>query len=142
MSAPSNPYEIARRLLGVKEIPGQASHPFILWCVSTAGGNGGDEIPWCSAFVNGIALLAGCQRTNSLAARSWLNAGTRVEVDDARAGFDIVILRRGKEPWQGHVGFYHAHDSETVAVLGGNQSDAVSVERFPLGQVLQVRRLG
>jgi uncharacterized protein (TIGR02594 family) len=143
MSQSSTPYDIARRLVGVKEIPGAASHPFILWCISTAGGNGGDEVPWCSAFVNAIALLTGCQRTNSLAARSWLNVGTRLaSINDARAGSDIVVLKRGTQPWQGHVGFYHAHDSTTVAIVGGNQSDAVSIERFGIGDVLGVVRLG
>lgn len=137
------PYNIAYRLIGTREVPGRGANPFIAWCLSTAGGQGDDEIPWCSAFVNGIAILAGVQRSNSLAARSWLTMGKAVEsINDARVLFDIVVLKRGTQPWQGHVGFYHAHDSTTVAVLGGNQSDTVCVQRFPLGDVLAVRRLG
>lgn len=137
------PYNIAYRMINEREVPGRVANPFIAWCISTAGGAADDEIPWCSGFVNAIAKLAGCQRTNSLAARSWLNVGKRLDsINDARVGYDVVILKRGTQPWQGHVGFYHAHDSTTVAVLGGNQSDTVCVQRFPLGDVLAVRRLG
>lgn len=118
--------------------------------VATVTGN-------CSAFVSYIAFLLGLPRSKSLAARSWLAIGTPVELANARSGFDVVILKRGKTPQPGpevlhapgHVGFFSALSpafpgssrSGKVYLLGGNQGDAVSVAPFDTEDVLGVRRL-
>lgn len=41
----------------------------------------------------------------------------------------------------GHVGFFAGLDGASVKVLGGNQSNAVSIQNFPIASVLGVRRL-
>lgn len=97
-----------------------------------------DEIPWCSAFVNGIAWELGLPRSESAAARSWLAVGRDIPIDVAKPGFDIVILERGKG---GHVGFYESHDNFFVSMLGGNQGNKVSIASFERGRILGVRRL-
>ena len=138
------PYTIAHNLIGVHEVPGAKSHPLIEWMLSLCSPDGmhSDETPWCSAFVNGVAELCGCARSRSLAARSWLKIGTPVDITLARVGWDVVILSRPPNEWAGHVGFFAAIDSTTVAVLAGNQSDEVNIQRFPLDRVLGVRRIG
>jgi len=140
MSLP--PFAIARALLGVHEKPDPGEHPGIAWMLTLCHGPADDEIPWCSAFANFCCRLAGVdQRTNTLRARDWLGVGTPVALDDARTGNDVVVLKRGDNPELGHVGFYAGHDSTTVAVLGGNQSDAVTVARFRHDQVVGIRRV-
>jgi uncharacterized protein (TIGR02594 family) len=136
-------YQLAARYLGIKELSGAAHHPLISWWLSLCryGLNAADEIPWCSAFVNGIAWELGLPRSESAAARSWLKVGTPVELKDAIAGFDVVILSRGASPTAGHVGFYGGQSGQTVTLLGGNQSDAVTVQAFDRSKVLGVRRL-
>ena len=100
-----------------------------------------DEVPWCSSFVNAICWLLRLPRSKSAAARSWLGIGVAVNVFHARPG-DIIVLARGAPP-SGHVGFYAGFDpvAQTVEVLGGNQSDAVSIAKFKMADVLGVRRV-
>lgn len=133
-------YELARRYVGIKERAGERHHPLIQWWfeLSRYGVGTSDETPWCSAFVNGITWELGLPRSQSAAARSWLNIGDPIELKDAVPGNDIVVLERGSG---GHVGFYVSHDDANVTLLGGNQSNAVTVQPFPLGRILGVRRL-
>lgn len=136
-------YLLARRFIGVKEVPGKRSHPFITWTLSLCkfGSDAPDEIPWCSSFVNAIAWMLDLPWSQSAAARSWLQVGIPVQLDDAICGFDVVILERGKDGVSGHVGFYVRHSANTVTLLGGNQHDAVTEQEFDRLRVLGVRRL-
>lgn len=143
-------YDLAMRFAGVKETPGAASNPAVLsmlrldqaWPVD-------DSVPWCGAFTSYIAWLLRLPRSKSLGARTWLEIGTPVPLEQAEVGFDVVVLQRGtgKQPGPdvikapGHVGFFAGRDGNTVLILGGNQSDSVSVASFPTSRVLGVRRL-
>jgi uncharacterized protein (TIGR02594 family) len=145
------PLSITENLVGLKEIPGQKDHPFIVWCLSTVGfPEAHDELAWCSALVNGIAKLCGLPRSKSAVARSWLLVGTSVmNIEDAIPGFDIVILKRGGDDQpgpevidaQGHVGFFDGFEEDKVWIVGGNQSDAVNRASFPRDRILGIRRL-
>lgn len=146
-------YEIAARLLGKAEIPGPKSHPMIDWAFLEAGLPGfRDDAAWCGAFRGLCGMLAGEKPVKLPArARSWLAWGVAVELEDAARG-DTIILKRGagSQPGPdvidapGHVGWVSAllPARLEVEVLGGNQGDKVSVQRFPLSQVLGVRRAG
>lgn len=144
-------FDLAKRLIKVKEIPGSGDNPFILWCLSLCHLSGSlhDEISWCSAFVNEIAFRLGLPRSESAAARSWLKVGTPVSLEDAEPGNDVVILKRGtgNQPGPevinapGHVGFFGGIAGQYVIVLGGNQHDSVNVSKFPVANILGVRRL-
>ena len=143
-------YDLARRYLGVEEIPGEEHHPLILWWHSlTTLKATADEVPWCSAFVNGIAWELDLPRTDSAAARSWLRVGKEIPLDEAKPGFDIVVFKRGGggQPGPevldapGHVAFYSQHDNFFVDVLGGNQGNKVSISSYERGRILGVRRL-
>lgn len=144
-------FELAQRFIGVRELPGAADTPLIQWWLSLCGmgAHAHDEVPWCSAFANGIAWILRLPRSNSAAARSWLGVGQAVSIDQAVVGNDVVVLKRGegRQPGPevlaapGHVGFFAGREGDRVLVLAGNQSNSVNVASFPADQVLGVRRL-
>lgn len=152
---PTNLYGLAMRFVGVREVAGSASNPQVLAMLKLSGSGDfdawpeDDAVPWCSAFVNYIAWLARYPRSKSLRARSWLRVGVPIELGEAEPGFDVVILKRGRgeQPGPdvikapGHVGFFAGIDGPNVLVLGGNQSNAVTVAPYPRGSLLGVRRL-
>lgn len=137
-------YDLAQRFVGeIRELPGVQHHPFIQWAhmLCGLGSDQPDETPWCSAFVNAIAWTLQLPRSKSAAARSWLNVGQVIELRMAMPGNDIVVLKRGTNPAQGHVGFFAGLQGDRVHLLGGNQGDAVTIASFPIGDVIGVRRL-
>ena len=143
-------FEIGQRFVGTEEVRGIKDNPMILAMLKLDGDwPEHDEVPWCSAFVNYICWLLRLPRSKSLRARSWLEVGRQIDLDDARVDCDIVILRRGDEPQPGpevinapgHVGFYSGHDETYVRLLGGNQGDSVSVRSYRKERLLGVRRL-
>ena len=97
--------------------------------------------PWCAAFANSILAKNGYDTTDSLLARSFLEYG--VPTKDPEQG-DIVVLKRGKSKWAGHVGFYVGHVERNgktyIAVLGGNQSKSVQVSYYDAKRVLGFRK--
>lgn len=94
-------------------------------------------VKWCAAFVNAVLATNGLPGTGKLNARSFLDYGQKT--DDPKAG-DIVVLRRGKNPDEGHVGFFQGFDAKgNVRVLGGNQSHAVNTQTFSRRDVLGFR---
>ncbi len=141
--------DLARKFIGVKEQPGSASNPLVLAMLQhVATWVQDDSVAWCSAFVGFIAWLCSLPQSNSLSARSWLTVGTPISLVEAKPGFDVVVLKRGvNSPGpdvleaEGHVGWFVSQDVTGVTVLGGNQGDAVSIEKFPFDRVLGVRRL-
>lgn len=155
-------YTLAQRYIGIREIAGVASHPLIVWWLSLCSlKDSADSVPWCSAFLNGMAWELRLPRSKSAAARSWLEVGTPIDIFAAEVGFDVVVLKRGPEPQPGpevtrgapgHVGLFaglqmpagnNLNDAAVprVLLLAGNQGDEVSISSFPLSAVLGVRRL-
>jgi hypothetical protein len=74
--------------------------------------------------------------------------GQSIPLSDAKPGYDVVILSRGKNPAPasvlqapGHVGFYAGQDETTVSLLAGNQGDMVGIAAFPKSRILGIRRL-
>jgi uncharacterized protein (TIGR02594 family) len=100
-----------------------------------------DSVAWCAAFVGHCLEKAGIRSTRKLTARSYLNWGIPVEIADAQPG-DIGVIPRGSSSWQGHVFFIDRIEGAWVWGLGGNQSDAVNVKRYPASKLLSVRRAG
>ena len=138
-----NLLSIAAAEIGVKEITGKNANKQILNYAKECGFKDyvSDETAWCSLFVNWVAHKAGMKRSNSLAARSWLNAGMPVENPEPG---DIVIFWREKiESWQGHVGIFvgFSSDGSRIYSLGGNQGNQVSITAYPRNQLLGFRRL-
>lgn len=146
-----SPLALAQRFDGLAETPGAVHNPAVVAMLQLVDHSiHDDETAWCSAFVNYIAWLLDLPRSRSLAARSWLRVGQPIVLTEARPGFDVVILKRGEHAppaavleAPGHVGFFVSlqHAPDRVTVFGGNQSDRVCLETFPLERVLGVRRL-
>lgn len=143
-------FDMAQRFVGIREIEGTASNPHVLAMFRLdANWPQGDDVAWCSAFMNYVAWLLRLPRSKSLRARSWLLVGRAIELTEAEPGFDVVILKRGggNQPGpevieaQGHVGWYAGTEGDRVLLLGGNQSDSVSIGRYPAGRILGIRRL-
>jgi len=146
------PYDLAKRFIGLKEIVGDKHNPFIQWCLTLCGFDNDvpDEVPWCSAFVNGICWMLNLERSKSALARSWLNVGDPIGIASAQRGFDIAILKvHYDDPgienvnFRGHVGFIHEIQwrSGVIMLLGGNQGNKVSIKGYPLKKLLCCRRL-
>lgn len=137
-----NHMDIARSLLGTRELAGSADNPKIVEMYKTIGHAWveHDEVAWCAAFVGYCLEAAGLGSTRALNARSYLTFGVGVKLEDAREG-DIAIFSRGKEAWQGHVAFFVSATGTDVKVLGGNQNDAVTIASYPLSRLLGIRRV-
>jgi uncharacterized protein (TIGR02594 family) len=132
-------FDLAQRFVGTGEVAGTLDNPQILAMLKLDGAwPEHDEVPWCSAFVNYIAWLLRLPRSKNLAARSWLEIGRPVKLEEAIVDSDIVVLSRDGG---GHVGFYAGHDSTNIQMLGGNQGDKVCVSAFPRTRLLGIRRL-
>lgn len=143
-------YDIAQRFIGISEVSGSASNPHVLAMLRLdMKWPKGDDVPWCSAFMNYVAWLLRLPRSKSLRARSWLLVGKPIKLEDAEIGFDVVILKRGsgKQPGPdvinaaGHVGFYAGREGSKILLIGGNQSDAISISRYSSNRILGIRRL-
>jgi uncharacterized protein (TIGR02594 family) len=123
--------------IGIDEIPGPEDNPRIVgYHRSTTLAAADDETPWCSSFVNWCMEQAALQGTKSASARSWLRWGQ--ELSMPRRGC-VVVLSRGNNPQEGHVGFYFDDAGDRILVLGGNQSNRVNVSSYPKARVLSYR---
>lgn len=129
---------IAEKELGISEIPGAVNNPRIVeYHKSTNGEPSGDEVSWCSSFVNYCIKNSGLPGTNSKLARSWMTWGVGLKIP---AFGCVVVLSRGGSPKLGHVGFYVGNTTDdTLRVLGGNQGDKVSIENFQKFRVVGYR---
>lgn len=148
--SPIDAFRTAQRLVGeINERPGpDKNHPAIVWFHELCRlPDSTDEVPWCSSFVNWVCWLHRMTRSKSAAARSWLLVGVPKPLDKAMLG-DVVVLKRGaqqpgpdviKAP--GHVGFYAGFANGQVHLIGGNQSNSVTIARYPAESVLGVRRV-
>jgi uncharacterized protein (TIGR02594 family) len=141
-------YDIAQRFVGIKEMSGTLDNPMILAMLKLDDEwPEHDEVPWCSGFANFVCMILRLPRSKSLRARSWLEVGRPVALEDAKCGFDVVIFNRGGPhdasviDAPGHVAFFARLEGDNVYVLGGNQSNSVKVSPYPREDVLGVRRL-
>lgn len=131
--------EEARKLYGTFEVAGPASNPVIMgWAKETglARTFTADSIPWCGLFMAVVAKRAGKAVVDGpLWARSWTKFGKAA--DRAQLG-DILVFRRAQG--SGHVGLYVGEDYGAFHVLGGNQSDGVTITRIARERCIAIRR--
>ena len=129
------------KLLGTVETPGRADNPIIMsWAkeVGVTSIYSGDEVPWCGLFMAVVAKRAGKDLpATPLWARDWLNFGRKLKFWEAASLGDVLVFGRNGG---GHVGIYIGEDSGAYYVLGGNQSNKVSIVRIAKNRLLGVRR--
>lgn len=133
---------IARSYLGTKELKGSADNPKIIEMYRTVGHTQveHDEVAWCAAFVGHCLERAGFASTRKLNARSYLAWGEKVAgLEQAKEG-DIVVFTRGTSTATGHVAFFLKVAGSQIEVLGGNQSDSVTIARYAKSRLLGIRR--
>ncbi|UIY44120.1 NlpC/P60 family protein [Methylobacterium radiotolerans] len=134
-------YAEATRLKGTRETPGAKSNPVILSWAQKLGGFAAryyrdDATPWCGLFVGhciGATLPDEVLPSNPLSALAWAQFG--VSVSNGRVGSVCVFKRTGG----GHVGFYVGEDADAIHVLGGNQSDNVTIARVAKARLVALR---
>lgn len=134
--------KIAFGELGVKEISGSLHNERILeYSEKTKFDFGTDEVPWCSVFVNWVALQAGLNLSGSAMARSWLKVGKKT--NDPVPGDVVVFWRISKDGPYGHVGFFlgYTDDAKSIFCLGGNQKDEVNVSVYKIDKILEFRKI-
>ena len=100
------------------------------------------QTPWCAAFMNFVLSINGIPNPGSLLAKSYLNFG--IEVFEPKVG-DILVFDRGTEDWQGHVGWFMGTEiingEKIYHVLGGNQSNSVSIKTYSANKLISIRRI-
>jgi len=130
----------ARTLLGVREIPGAKHSPTIMGWIKALGARvlginvTDDETPWCGTFVAHVMqrFELGAPPV-AVRAAAWGAYGRKLNAP--RLGCILVFVR----PGGGHVGFYVGEDDTAYHVLGGNQSNAVTITRIAKGRMTEMR---
>lgn len=125
--------------LGLKEIRGSRHNPRVveMFALSGHGWVKDDETAWCAAAMGAWLKEAGMVGSGSLAARSYLKWGKKTT--KPKRG-DVVVFKRGNSTWQGHVALYLGQAEGRIYVIGGNQSNRVSVTRYPKSKLLGYRK--
>lgn len=98
------------------------------------------KLPWCGdAIETAMALTLPTEPlpSNPYLARNWLKFG--VPLGRPALGAVIVFWRGSKAGTSGHVGFYAGEDAQAYHVLGGNQSNAITIARLDKARVLGFR---
>lgn len=118
--------------LGEVEVAGAKSNPRILeyrrMASCTLGGDDG-AVPWCAIFVNAMLAQSAVKGTGSAMARSFANSKDFERLEKPMVGC-ITVISSNRGPASGHVFFYAGENGLFFFGLGGNQSDAVSVDAF------------
>lgn len=110
---------------------------FVAWAKETglAKVYNDDGIPWCGLIMAVVAKRAGKPVVEGpLWARNWAKfgkAGDRAQLDD------ILVFHRARG--SGHVGLYVGEDYCAFHVLGGSQSDDVTITQIARNRCIAIR---
>ncbi|MGX1259816.1 TIGR02594 family protein [Sinorhizobium fredii] len=131
----------ARRYMGLREVAGPKSNSTIIGWARRLGSwvadfYTNDDTPWCGlAVANWISVTLPSEPlpSNPLGALNWSNVG--IALKEPALGAILTF----KRPGGGHVGFYAGEDSQCFHVLGGNQSNSVSITRIDKSRLQAIR---
>lgn len=136
---------VAFSQIGTTEMVGANHDPQVLKYFAEIGHSWvkDDETPWCAAFANWVCQMAVAEKTGKLNARSFLEIGTEVNIEDAKPGDVVVLWRDTPTSSKGHVAFFTGWNEPKTKVylFGGNQNNKVGIELFDKVRVLGIRRL-
>jgi uncharacterized protein (TIGR02594 family) len=129
--------------LGVKEIPGSASNPVIMQMAKELKIDNiykNDDIAWCAVFISYLCQITGKPLPGNgadlLRAASFAKWGYEVVRGDEQLG-DILVFTR---PGGNHVGICIAESKDSFHILGGNQSNAVTITEISKYRLSAARR--
>ena len=129
--------EVARKDIGLREIPGAPTEPRIAaWLKRLGAWWSDDATPWCGVACAAWMQAAGVPLPQHwYRAKGWLDWGRPLFLP--RFGCVVVYGREGG----GHVGIVVGRDAAgNIMTLGGNQGDAVCIRAFDPGRVLGYRQ--
>lgn len=133
--------QIAAKDVGVRELPGVATHPRIAryYQHTNLGGEPEDgAVAWCSAAMCCWIDESGYISTSRANARSWLGWGDALK--SPKFGCVVVFSRGNPASKQGHVALYAGPgQSGHILVLGGNQNNCVSFQNYESARVVGFR---
>ena len=140
---PTTLKDAAMLFIGTTEIKGTKHNKVILQFGKWAGINwyDKDEIPWCAVFVNAMLYLIGKGGTKSALAKSFLNIGKVVTLDEVKKDPTnvVAIYHRGStaKDISGHVQIViKVNNDNTIDFVTGNVSDTVKTINENLEQML------
>lgn len=136
--------------LGLKEYPGKdVNNPIIMDMAKQLNISGiykNDEVSWCALFISFLCYIVKkplpFRSYELLRAKSFASWGIEVQFNEMQLG-DIVVFER---PGGNHVGILIAVTKDgkgniiTLHVLGGNQSNAVTITEIGFNRLIAVRR--
>lgn len=128
----------ARKHIGTKEYS-SGNNPKILKWADLVGkpisnDYSADSIPWCGLFVAYVFSQIGVIPVDQpLWAKSWTSFG--FGLSEPAFGCVTVFSRNGG----GHVGFYLGENASYYFILGGNQSDMVSIKQIAKNRAIAFR---
>lgn len=135
--------------IGVSEVNGNDSNQAILEFGKRADITwyNNESIPWCAVFVNAMCDIVGLKETKSALAKSFLNWGIKVSINEAiKDSTNVVgVFHRGdKNSGSGHVAILKeiTSDKRFALMLGGNQGNKVCIQRFKLDDTFITFRRG
>jgi len=119
-------YDSLHKMIGKHEV--RNNKELSAWLKSD-GATLGDpsKQPWCGdAIETAIALTLPNEKLpkNPYLASAWSTFGKYVK---PQKGAILSFWRGSPSSWQGHVGLYAGEDSKNFYVLGGNQSNTISI---------------
>lgn len=131
--------EITKYFEGVKTDPvyDKKGRSFTLSETYESGGSG-HVTAWCAAFVNWCLKQAGAPHLGYATAKSWLEFGTPLAHPDYGC-LTVIKPSSSTGSTTGHVAFFVRRKGNNVELLGGNQSDKVSVSAYKESKVLGYR---
>lgn len=97
------------------------------------------RLPWCGDFAEtciAVTLPDEPLPTNPYLARNWLKLGSAIK---PTLGAVLVFWRGSKTGTSGHVGFAVGESGSSYYVIGGNQSNAITVAPISKARLLGVR---
>lgn len=97
------------------------------------------RLPWCGDFVQTCLALTLPDEplpANPWGARNWASFGKACTPQD---GAVLVFWRGSPRGWAGHVGFCVGESAAAYRVLGGNQSNAVTIANVSKRRLLTAR---
>jgi len=137
----------ALQYLGIKEIPGAKSNPIILNMAQQLGIGEiykNDDTSWCGLFMSFLFKITNKpfpdlkgDAFNYLRAAWFIGYGDPVKRGEEMLGDVLIFKREGGH----HVGLYIAESEDTFHVLGGNQSNAVTISEIKKTRLASARRL-
>lgn len=130
-------FQAGLKLVGLHEGVGAKDNAAIIDWAKDLGGDIGkeythDSIPWCALFANHCLAQAGLKGTGTLWALDFAGKWPSVRLSGIAVGAFAPMVRSGG----GHIIQIAGRDQRgNVMGLGGNQSDQVSVEAFPISRL-------